>query len=107
MRKAAPFNIIGFKPPPGLSIASKQENGGYYLPCVLFASTGYQGSNPGVLVSRPLIKFNKALEMLSKHAEKDHYKTAVVRADEFKKTITNQQPTSIQSIGLIELWQRK
>ena len=74
-------------------VYSKQENGGYCLPCVLFASTGYQGSNPGVLVSRPLTAFNKALELLCKHADKEHHKAAVVRADQFKKIMTNQQPT--------------
>ena len=74
-------------------VYSKQKNGGYCLPCVVFASTGYQGSNPGVLVSRPLTAFNKALELLRKHADKEHHKVAVVRADEFKKTMTNQQPT--------------
>ena len=29
---------------------SKQENGGVCLPCVLFASGGYHGSDPGILV---------------------------------------------------------
>ena len=78
---------------------SKQENDGYCLPCALFATSGYHGSSPGVLVSRPLTVFNKALEMLRKHADKDHHKLAIVRADEFKKTMTNQ--------GLIRLWQRE
>ena len=77
-------------------VYSKQKNGGYCLPCVVFASTGYKGSNPGVLVSCPLTAFSKALEVLRKHADKGHHKAAVVRADEFKKTMTNQQPT-IQS----------
>ena len=40
---------------------SKQENGGFCLPCVLFASPEYHGSYPGILVSRPLITFTKAL----------------------------------------------
>ena len=109
-----------FQPPPGYSfpkgangrsfqhrwlqaypwlVYSKQENDGYCLPCALFATSGYHGSSPGVLVSRPLTVFNKALEMLRKHADKDHHKLAIVRADEFKKTMTNQ--------GLIRLWQRE
>ena len=29
-------------------VYSKQENGGYCLPCVLFASCGYHGSDPGL-----------------------------------------------------------
>jgi hypothetical protein len=77
-------------------VYSKQENGGYCLPCALFTPMGYQGSNPGILVSRPLVTFGKALEMLRKHADKEHHLAAMVRVDEFNKTMTNQQP-SIQS----------
>ena len=33
---------------------SQQENGGVCLPCVPFASDGYHGSDPGILVRRPL-----------------------------------------------------
>ena len=47
-------------------VYSIQENGGYCLPCFLFA-TKYRGSEPGVLVRRPLTNFNKALEILNKH----------------------------------------
>ena len=75
-------------------IYTKQENGGYCLPCVLFAPTGgYHGSNPGVLVNRPLTTFGKVLELLRKHAAKEHHLTAMVRTDEFRKTMTNQQPS--------------
>ena len=77
-------------------VYSKQENGGYCLPYVLFASSGQQNSNPGVLVNRPHKSFNKALELFRKHVDKEHHKIAVVKADEFKKTMTNQQP-NIQS----------
>ena len=80
-------------------VYSKQENGGYCLPCVLFAPTGYRGSNPGVLVNRPLTTFSKALELLRKHADKEHHKTAVVRADEFKKTMSGQQPSIMSRIN--------
>ena len=78
---------------------SKQDNGGYCLPCALFARSGYHGSSPGVLVSRPLTVFNKALEMLRKHADKDHHKLAIVKADEFKKTMTNQQPSIVSRLS--------
>ena len=76
-------------------VYSKQENGGYCLPCALFAISGYHGSSPGVLVSPLLTAFNKALEVLRKHADKNHHKLAIVRADEFKKTMTNQQPSRL------------
>ena len=63
---------------------SKQENGGYCLPCVLFCSTTvYHGSEPGILVSKPLTNFKKALEILRKHIEKDHHQASIVRSDEF------------------------
>ena len=63
-------------------VYSRQENGGFCLPCVLFASSGYHGSDPGVLVSRPLTTFGKAVESLRKHADKNHHKTAVIRVSQ-------------------------
>ena len=80
-------------------VYSKQEDGGFCLPFVLFASIGYRGSSPGVLVSRPLSTFKKALETLRKHADKDHHKSAIVRADEFKKTMSGQQPSIQQRLS--------
>ena len=73
-------------------VYSRQENGGFCLPCVLFATSGYRGSDPCVLVSRPLTTFGKALASLHKHADKGHHKTAVIRSEEFLKTMTHQQP---------------
>ena len=74
---------------------SKQENGGFCLPCVLFAASEYRGSDLGILVvrlpcvlfaaseyhgsdlgilvSRPLTTFTMALELLHKHAEDKGY----------------------------------
>ena len=80
-------------------VYSKQEDGGFCLPCILFASVGYRGSNPGVLVSRPLTVFKKALETLRKHADKEHHKSAIVRAEEFKKTMSGQQPSIQQRLN--------
>ena len=71
---------------------SKQENGGFCLPCLIFASSGYRGLDPGVLVRRPLTAFTKALELLRKHADKQHHKDAVIRSDEFLKVTRHQQP---------------
>ena len=62
---------------------SKKENGGFCLPCVLFASSGYHGSDPGVLVSRLLTAFAKALELFRKHAHKGYHKVAVIGSEEF------------------------
>ena len=80
-------------------VYSKQEDGGFCLPCVLFASAGYRRSSPGVLVSRPLTVFKKALEMLRKHTDKDHHKTAIVRAEEFKRSMSSQQPNIQQRLS--------
>lgn len=70
---------------------SKQENGGFCLPRLIFASSGYRGSDPGVLVSRPLTAFTKALELLRKHSDKQYHKDAVIRSDEFLKVMRHQQ----------------
>ena len=78
---------------------SKQENGGVCLPCVLFASGGYHGSDPGILVRRPLTSFAKALEAFRKHAATAHHKFAIVRADDFKKVMENQQPAIQQQMN--------
>ena len=47
---------------------------------------------PGVLVSRPLTVFGKALELLLKHADKGYHRDAVVKSDEFARVMTHQQP---------------
>ena len=72
-------------------VYSVKENGGFCLPCVVFA-LGYHGLDPGVLVSRPLTAFTKALEVLRKHTEKQYHKDALIRSEEFLKVMTNQQP---------------
>ena len=64
---------------------------GFNLPCVPFASSEYRGSDPGVLVSRPLTTYTKALEMLHKHADKGYHKEAIVRSEEFLSVMTHQQ----------------
>ena len=73
---------------------SKQKNGGFCIPCVLFATRASRHqSDPGVLVQRPLTQFSKALELLRKHSTKEHHKIAVVRSDEFLQVMNHQQPT--------------
>ena len=69
------FNIIGCSRFLGLLTERKRMGGGgggggggVCLPCVLFSSSGYNGSNPDVLVSQPLTAFHKALELFHKHA---------------------------------------
>jgi len=43
---------------------SKHDNGGYCLPCVLFARSGVQpGVDPDALVSKPFVNFRRATEL--------------------------------------------
>ena len=72
-------------------VYSRQQNGGYCLPCVLFATAGYHRCNSGVLLSCPLASTRKSLELLRKHPNKEHHKTAVVRSESFLFTTSNQQ----------------
>ncbi len=72
---------------------SKQAKGGFCLPCVFFPSPGHRGSDPGILVSRPLNKFNKARELLKKHKTKGYHLVSLERMDDFIPTMTNQQPS--------------
>lgn len=78
---------------------SQQKNSGLCFPCVLFASGIYHGSDPGILMCRPLTSFGKALELFHKHAAMCHHKFTVVRADDFKKVMENQQPAIQQQIS--------
>ena len=71
---------------------SKQENGGFCLPCVTFSRNRTFRADPGVLVSSPLINFKKALEILEKHTGKVYHKEAVATMDTFfLKVMTSQQ----------------
>ena len=68
---------------------SKQDDGGYCLLCALFfRPTVNLWSDPGVLVTKPLINFWKALEILNKHEGKLN---CVVQMDKFVEVMTNQQ----------------
>ena len=77
-----------------------QKNGGFCLPCILFCSTTvYDGSEPGILVSKPLTNFKKVLHILRKHIEKDHHQASIVRSNEFIKVMSNQQPSIISALN--------
>ena len=78
-------------------VYSSQRNGGYCLPCVLFATRGYHNSDPGVLVSKPVTNFKKALDILRNHVRKEHHVNSIVHRDNFLKVMSHQQP-SITSV---------
>ena len=50
-------------------------------------------------MNRPLKAVNKAMETLRKHADKEHHKAAIVRAEEFKKSMSHQQPNIQQRLS--------
>lgn len=50
-------------------------------------------SDPGVLVTKPLTNFQKALEILNKHDNKRFHRSSVVQMEEFLKVMTNEQPS--------------
>ena len=74
-------------------VYSRQDHGGYCLPCVFFHHADIKGQKPGILVSHAFTTCNKALELCHKHANKSHHKDAIVHADDFVKVMTNQQPS--------------
>ena len=86
---------------PLVSIYSREKNGSYCVPCLLFAhaGSGYRSTDPGVLVQSPLTQFSKALELLRKHSAKEYHKMAVVRADQFLLVASSQQPSIQQHIS--------
>ena len=71
---------------------SLQQNGGYCINCVLFCISGYRGSVPGVLVTKPWTSFHKSLEILQKHSCTSHHKESVIRCEGFVKVMSHQQP---------------
>ena len=66
-------------------------------PVVSFPVLDIKGSSPGILVSRPWTQFATALEAFHRYAHKDYHRDAVVKAEEFLKVASNQQP-SIQHL---------
>ena len=73
---------------------SELKEGGYCLPCALFYKpTVNFRSDPGVLVTKPLTNFQKALEILKKHSEKQFHRSAVSQMEEFLKVMRNEQPS--------------
>uniref|UniRef100_A0A1X7VHM7 HAT C-terminal dimerisation domain-containing protein n=1 Tax=Amphimedon queenslandica TaxID=400682 RepID=A0A1X7VHM7_AMPQE len=53
---------------------------------------GYHNTDPGVLVSKLLTNFKKALDILRNHVRKEHHLNSIVRRDNFLKVMSQQQP---------------
>lgn len=73
---------------------SKRDNGGYCLPCVLFARSGMQpGVDPGALVSKPFVNFRRATELLSEHADRRYHKAAILSLEAFQGVMSQARPS--------------
>lgn len=59
-------------------IYSKECDGGFCLPCVMFARAQSGCQDLGVLVTRPIKVFNKANEVFKKHSQTQYHKNAMI-----------------------------
>ena len=64
-------------------IYSRQENGGYCLPCVLFARSIDTRKGKGVFVNVAFTNFKKVYEARDYHADREYHKAAVAACDAF------------------------
>lgn len=78
---------------------SKQEDGGYCLPCVTFYMSKNFRAQAGVLVSNALTNFKHAIEILKKHEQKDYHREAVVKMDTFVKVMSGEQDSISMQIN--------
>ena len=78
---------------------SKQEDGGYCLPCVTFYTSKNFCAQAGVLVSNALTNFKHAIEILKKHEQKDYHREAVLKMDTFVKVMSGQQDSISMQIN--------
>ena len=75
---------------------SKELDGGLCIPCVLFASRNRCGQDLGTLVVRPLKTFNKATEILRKHATLHYHKNAMADLQSFLARMKQQRPSVLE-----------
>jgi len=73
---------------PWLSYSQKHE-GVYCRTCVLFSRDvgGRSKENLGYLCTKPLNKYNKALEVFKKNSNNDYHKFSILKADDFKNVV--------------------
>ena len=76
-------------------VYSEEMNGGFCLPCVLFAK---HSSDFGQLVSRPLTVFTTAANRLREHDKKAYHRNALMDADTFLRVYNQKQATVEQQI---------
>ena len=74
-------------------------NGGFCVPCMLFR-IGSDYTGLGVLVSRPLTNFKKAVDELEAHNKKHSRLDAVTGAHVFLKVVSGKQPPVHQQTNI-------
>ena len=62
-------------------VYSPKLDGGFCLPCALFAS---DRASKGVLVIRPFTRWTKVSDTMKNHAKKDYHQMSLIFAEEFK-----------------------
>ena len=72
-------------------VYSPKQNGGYCLPCVLFASTSDTRKGKGAFVETAFVNFKKAYEMCKTHAERKYHIDAVVNCEAFIEIMSGRQ----------------
>ena len=70
---------------------SKQDNGGYCLPCVLFARSTNVRKGKGTFIDTAFTNFKKAYEMCDNHAERHYHNDAVVFCDGFVERMSGRR----------------
>ncbi len=69
---------------------SVQSDGGFCLPCMLFG-VGREGVDLGVLVSRPLTNFKKALDERKAHDTRSTHNEANIKTEHFLRVMQGHQ----------------
>ena len=70
---------------------SRQENGGYCLPCVLFARSTDVRKGKGALVETAFNNFKKMYDICDIHAERGYHKDAVAACEAFVQVMSGKQ----------------
>ena len=69
-------------------IYSRQENGGYCLPCVLFAGSTDVRKGKGALVESAFNNFKKMYDVYDTHASREYHKGAVATCEAFVQVMS-------------------
>ena len=90
-------------------VYSQQQNGGYCLPCVLFAQSTDARKGKGMFVETAFTNFRKAYDICNAHADRQYHKDAVVACDAFIERMSGRRESVAVELsrGLKETIQKK